>query len=144
MNPGNPKGRPNQGAPFVGKHESCVYIMTNKQNGTLTWAPDLVKRVWEHKSGAAEGFTKRHGLHRLVWYQHDTMETAINRLEALEAKLEDPADRRNKLRSGWTSTKSSNPPPHRPATSVALDSCLRRNCLWRATHGDENGGTPSP
>ena len=41
---------------------------------------DLIKRVWEHKNGLAEGFTKRYRVHELVWYEvHETMESAIHR-----------------------------------------------------------------
>ena len=57
----------------------CVYIMTNKRNGTLYIGAtsNLIKRVWEHKNGVVEGFTKRHGLHTLVWYEvHPTMLSA--------------------------------------------------------------------
>lgn len=44
-----------------------VYIMTNKPNGTpyVGVTGNLARRVWEHREGAAEGFTKRYGLKRL-------------------------------------------------------------------------------
>ncbi len=39
---------------------------------------NLIQRVWQHKGDLAEGFTKRYGVHMLVWYEgHDTMESAI-------------------------------------------------------------------
>jgi putative endonuclease len=46
-----------------------VYIMTNRRNGTLYIAAtvDLARRVWEHREGAADGFTKQYGLKRLVY-----------------------------------------------------------------------------
>jgi putative endonuclease len=49
-----------------------VYIVTNKPNGTLYVGvtSDLARRIWEHRSGAIEGFTKRYGLQRLVWYEN--------------------------------------------------------------------------
>jgi putative endonuclease len=62
--------------------EPCVYIMANQQNGTLYTGvtSDLQKRVWQHREGLAEGFTKRYGCKLLVWYeQHATMEAAIVR-----------------------------------------------------------------
>ena len=65
----------------------CVYIMTNKRNGTLYIGAtsNLVKRVWEHKNDVVEGFTKRYGLHRLVWYEvHDTMPSAGGRERAMK------------------------------------------------------------
>jgi putative endonuclease len=58
----------------------CVYMMANRMRGTLYVGvtADLAKRAWEHRSGAVEGFTKRYGLHRLVWFeQHEEMEQAI-------------------------------------------------------------------
>ena len=62
--------------------QPCVYIMTNKPNGTLYTGvtSNLVQRVWQHKNNLAEGFTKRYGTHTLVWYEtHDTMSAAIMR-----------------------------------------------------------------
>ena len=65
----------------------CVYILASKRNGTLYIGvtSDLLKRVWEHKNDFVEGFTKRHGVHRLVWYEvHESMESAITREKALK------------------------------------------------------------
>ena len=46
---------------------------------------DLQKRAWEHKSNFVEGFTKRYGVHVLVWYElHDTMDSAITREKAIK------------------------------------------------------------
>ncbi len=43
-------------------------------------ASDLIKRVYEHKNGMVNGFTKKHGVHCLVWYEtHETPEAAIQR-----------------------------------------------------------------
>ena len=56
--------------------------MANKRNGTLYTGvtSNLVQRVWQHKNNLAEGFTKRYGIHTLVWYEvHETMESAITR-----------------------------------------------------------------
>ena len=49
----------------------CVYILANNPNGTLYIGvtSNLVQRVWQHKNDVAEGFTKRYGVHRLVWYE---------------------------------------------------------------------------
>lgn len=65
----------------------CVYMLASKRNGTLYVGvtSDLVQRVWQHRSALAEGFTKRYGVHRLVWYEvHETMESAILREMALK------------------------------------------------------------
>jgi putative endonuclease len=70
--------------------QPAVYILTNKRNGTLYVGvtSNLVKRVWEHKSGAIDGFTKRYGLHELVWYEmHESMESAIEREKAWKLGL---------------------------------------------------------
>jgi putative endonuclease len=59
-----------------------VYIMANKAFGTLYIGVtnDLIRRVWEHKEKLIEGFTKRYGLDRLVYYEvHDSIEAAIKR-----------------------------------------------------------------
>lgn len=59
----------------------AVYILANRKHGTLYVGvtSDIVKRIWEHKNNSAESFTKRYGIHTLVWYeQHETMESAIS------------------------------------------------------------------
>ena len=46
---------------------------------------NLAQRVWQHKSDLVEGFTKRYGVHTLVWYEvHATMESAIAREKAIK------------------------------------------------------------
>ena len=60
----------------------CVYLLASRPKGTLYVgvASDLVKRVYEHKQKLADGFTKKYGVDRLVWYErHETMESAIVR-----------------------------------------------------------------
>jgi putative endonuclease len=62
--------------------QPAVYILASKRNGTLYIGvtSDLAKRIWEHKNNMAEGFSKRYGVHLLVWYElHETMEAAIQR-----------------------------------------------------------------
>ncbi|MBP7529141.1 MAG: GIY-YIG nuclease family protein [Syntrophorhabdaceae bacterium] len=64
-----------------------VYILASRKNGTLYTGvtSDLAKRVWEHKNNVVEGFTKRHGVHILVWYEaHETMESAIMKEKAMK------------------------------------------------------------
>jgi putative endonuclease len=65
----------------------CVYILANKRNGTLYVGvtTDLSRRVWEHKTGAIDGFTKRYAIHTLVYAEfHHTMEAAILREKRLK------------------------------------------------------------
>ena len=60
--------------------QPAVYILASKKNGTLYVGvtSNLVKRIWEHKNNLAEGFTKRYGVHHLVWYEmHESMYSAI-------------------------------------------------------------------
>jgi len=59
-----------------------VYIVCSKRNGTLYIGvtSDLIKRIYEHKNDLVDGFTKKYGIHRLVWYEtHDSAESAITR-----------------------------------------------------------------
>ena len=62
--------------------QPCVYILTNRRNGTLYIGvtSNLSKRIWEHKTKVVKGFTERHGLDKLVWYEmHQSMDSAIER-----------------------------------------------------------------
>jgi putative endonuclease len=59
-----------------------VYIMASARNGTLYIGvtSDLPGRVWQHKEGTADGFTKKHGCKMLVWFeQFGDIELAIKR-----------------------------------------------------------------
>jgi putative endonuclease len=59
-----------------------VYFVTNKPNGILYVGVtnDLVRRVYEHRIGAVAGFTKRHGLKTLVYFEaFDDIRSAIQR-----------------------------------------------------------------
>ena len=49
-----------------------VYMVTNRTNGTLYTGVtnDIARRAWEHRMGAADGFTKRYGLKRLVFVEY--------------------------------------------------------------------------
>ena len=59
-----------------------VYILCSAVRGTLYVGVtnDLVRRVYEHASDAIPGFTKRHGVHRLVYFEStENIEAAIRR-----------------------------------------------------------------
>jgi len=65
----------------------AVYILSNRKNGTLYIGvtSDLIKRIYEHKSHAVEGFTKRYGVDKLVYYElHNSIEEAILREKQLK------------------------------------------------------------
>jgi putative endonuclease len=60
----------------------CVYILATGRNGTLYIGVTnhLGRRAWEHRSDAEDGFTKRYGVHRLVYVEfHVAMPLAIRR-----------------------------------------------------------------
>ncbi|MFL9840548.1 GIY-YIG nuclease family protein [Sphingomonas sp. ST-64] len=60
----------------------CVYILASGYNGTLYVGvtSDLPGRIVQHRAGTFDGFTKRYGVTRLVWYEvGGTMESAIAR-----------------------------------------------------------------
>ncbi|MBF6064290.1 GIY-YIG nuclease family protein [Nocardia terpenica] len=65
----------------------CVYILASCPEGTLYIGvtSNLVGRVWQHKNDLVPSFTKRYGVHTLVWYEvHATMENAILREKHLK------------------------------------------------------------
>ena len=51
-----------------------VYIMASKRNGTIYVGStsNLVRRAYEHRQGLVEGFTKKHGVNRLVHFEQTT------------------------------------------------------------------------
>ncbi|WP_330083037.1 GIY-YIG nuclease family protein [Methylocystis iwaonis] len=60
----------------------AVYIVASKRNGTLYTGvtSNLARRVWEHREGLFDGFTKRYSCKLLVWYEfYETMPDAIVR-----------------------------------------------------------------
>ena len=70
------------------ERQPSVYVLASKRNGTLYTGvtSNLLKLVWEHKNNVTEGFTQKHGVHSLVWYEvHDTMDTAIQREKAIKS-----------------------------------------------------------
>jgi putative endonuclease len=65
-----------------------VYILASKENGTLYIGVtnNLSRRVFEHKEGLTEGFTKRYKVHKLVYYEETCdIEEAIRREKQLKA-----------------------------------------------------------
>ena len=60
----------------------CVYILANRRNATLYVGvtSDLVRRIFEHRADLVDGFTKRYGVHTLVYIEfHEEMGEAILR-----------------------------------------------------------------
>ena len=64
-----------------------VYIMASKRNGTLHIGvtDDLIKRVHYHKNDFSDGFTKKYGIHTLVYYESTSdVNSAIQREKRLK------------------------------------------------------------
>ena len=64
-----------------------VYILASQPRGTLYIGVtnDVVRRVYEHRDGVVDGFTKRHGVKTLVYFEtHDRAEQAIRREKTLK------------------------------------------------------------
>jgi putative endonuclease len=62
--------------------QAWIYIMTNHPNGILYLGvtTSLKHRIWQHREGLIDGFTKRYGLTRLVYAEpHADIAAAIQR-----------------------------------------------------------------
>jgi putative endonuclease len=70
-----------------------VYFLTNKNDNVMYvgMTNDLARRVYEHKNGLVEGFTKKYRVHKLVYY-----EVTESVLAALEREKEIKKWRREK------------------------------------------------
>ncbi len=69
------------------EHIYFVYILASRRNGTLYVGVtnDVMRRTWERKNDIIEGFTKKYGVHILVWYEwHDDINMAIAREKKLK------------------------------------------------------------
>ena len=101
-----------------------VYILASCIGGTLYIGvtSDLVKRVFERRSGAVDGFTKTYNVHWLVYCErHGTIKAAIQRerrmkkwnrkwkIELIQRQNPDWID----LYPGIASTVSTGSPPSR-------------------------------
>jgi putative endonuclease len=53
------------------KENFYVYILSSQRRGTLYIGvtSNLIKRVYEHRNGLVDGFTKKYGVHQLVYYE---------------------------------------------------------------------------
>jgi putative endonuclease len=59
-----------------------VYILASRPSGAIYVGvtSDLVRRVYEHKNGLVEGFTKRYGIDKLVYFEvYDRAPAALQR-----------------------------------------------------------------
>jgi putative endonuclease len=64
-----------------------VYFMTNRRDGVLYVGvtSNLPRRAYEHREGLVDGFTKSHGLKRLVYAERfDDIRYAIQREKTIK------------------------------------------------------------
>jgi putative endonuclease len=64
-----------------------VYILTNQHNTVpyIGVTRDLLRRIYQHKNKAIEGFTKKYNLNKLVYYEiFDDINIAITREKTLK------------------------------------------------------------
>jgi len=69
-----------------------VYILASKKYGTLYIGVtnNIVRRVHEHRTKAAAGFTARYGVDKLVWFEiYDDVIAAISRAKELKKWRQD-------------------------------------------------------
>ena len=68
-------------------HNYYVYILTRERNSVfyVGVTNNLVRRVYEHKEGKISGFTKKHNVKMLVYYEHfNDIQAAICREKAIK------------------------------------------------------------
>ncbi len=79
--------RKRESSELIKMNQYYVYMMASRGNGTLYIGVtnDLIKRVYEHRNDAVDGFTKRYKVHTLVYYEEaNDVNAAILREKALK------------------------------------------------------------
>ena len=64
-----------------------VYILSNWDDSVLYIGvtSNLPRRLYEHRNGLADGFTKKYNVHKLVYYEHtNDIYSAISREKQLK------------------------------------------------------------
>lgn len=53
------------------EHQYFVYLLTNWNNRVMYvgMTNNLVRRLYEHRTGAAKGFTEKYNVHKLVYFE---------------------------------------------------------------------------
>ena len=67
-----------------------VYILASAVGGTMYIGVtnNFVRRIYEHRNDLVQGFTKRYGVHRLVYFEpHNDIEAAIRREKRLKGGI---------------------------------------------------------
>ena len=68
-------------------HHYYVYILTRKRNSVfyVGVTNDLIRRVYEHKTGLIDGFTKKYNVKMLFYYEYfDDINEAILREKVIK------------------------------------------------------------
>ena len=82
-----------------------VYIVTNKSSNVLYTGvtSDLKGRIYQHKTGAISGFTKRYNVKKLVYFEtSDDVEGAIIREKQIKKRSRQyKIDLIEKYNPGW-------------------------------------------
>jgi putative endonuclease len=83
-----------------------VYILAGRRNGALYTGitSNLIKRVWEHKEKAVDGFNKKYNIEKLVYFeQYQDSVKAISREKLNLIEEENPhwKDLYKELASGY-------------------------------------------
>ena len=67
--------------------QPAVYLLASRPNGSLYVGvtSNLPQRIWQHRNDAVDGFTRKYGVHLLVYFElHDDMTIAISREKQLK------------------------------------------------------------
>ncbi len=77
------------GYPFSMREERqpCVYILGSDRNGTFYTGvtSNLLQRIYQHRNGITKGFTSKHNVLKLFYFEmHGEMESAIRREKAVK------------------------------------------------------------
>ncbi|WP_251358256.1 GIY-YIG nuclease family protein [Kangiella sp. TOML190] len=85
--------------------QGYVYILASKYQGTLYVGAtsNLIKRVYEHKQGLIDGFTKKYRVKSLVYYEiyDDLQEAFLRELQLKKWKRAWKIELIEKNNSGW-------------------------------------------
>jgi putative endonuclease len=109
------------------EHTYFVYVLASKPNGTLYVGVtnDLIRRVQEHREGLVPGFTKRHGVKLLAYFEaHADINEAILREKRIKRwlrkwKLALIEQQNPQWRDLWLDLTAGPPPPCHPGKAEA-------------------------
>lgn len=77
---------------MVGDRIYFTYMLASRPHGTLYVGVtnDLILRTYDHREGLLPGFTRKYGVHLLVWFeQHSDINIAILREKRIKRWLRD-------------------------------------------------------